>query len=508
MGDLLDIPAENPQDNAILERIKKVAAMSLPQGWKDWVVTVYSKAELLGSELDPLILNKLRYAPPTVALAQAFDPEITLLPERVYRDFKVKMLEWPFCIGLIIGPPSLAARIRSSAVKHELIMAALEDMRPLLLPRKKACRQLLGDSSADGSSDDVVKHKYKKRVSRLDKLEENQTEMRQMFQEFLERFQSREALLEDELEGKENISELEDDDVEDTTSLDTSSVWKAPTMTEALPQEDDIDHLDFTPKTQEQDPPIPAPRKKIEMQGVDCQRLGSASFNKVRYAEVQRKLQATPVFSALKVNSELLSMVPKGSSFDYLTKMDTTLACIIHGLLLQREAFSNAINDITVKHPDIISDFKSKLMGRESEFRSWSDDVLQFACGRRAEAIDLRRKTFKPINSQVGTLLEKIPPSSTHLFEEDKLADLYRQHNSSFRYPIKSKEFFNYPVTSRAGQQHRSFKAKEFKGKLSSKPGGSKKQWKGDSPKRLKKGYKESDRYISKGAGARHTKRH
>nr|CAH7736516.1 unnamed protein product [Callosobruchus chinensis] len=112
-------------------------------------------------------------------------------------------------------------------------------------------------------------------------------------------------------------------------------------------------------------------------------------------------------------------MVPKGSSFDYLTKMGTTLACIIHGLLLQREAFSNIINDLAVKHPDIVSDVKSKLMGKESEFRSWSDDVLQFACGRRAEVIDSRRKTFKPSSSQVGTLLKKIPPSSTHLFEED-----------------------------------------------------------------------------------------
>nr|CAI5844758.1 unnamed protein product [Callosobruchus analis] len=129
-----------------------------------------------------------------------------------------------------------------------------------------------------------------------------------MFHEFLEKFESREALSEDS-EGKENVSEL--GDVEDATSLDTASVWKAPSMTEALPQEDITDQLDFTPKTREQDPPIRAPKKKIEMQGVDCQKLGSEFFNKVRYAEVQRKLQATPLFSALKVISELSAMVPK-----------------------------------------------------------------------------------------------------------------------------------------------------------------------------------------------------
>nr|CAH7736517.1 unnamed protein product [Callosobruchus chinensis] len=196
LDDLLDIPAENPQDNTILERIKKVAARSLPQGWEVWGVTLCSKEELLGNALDPLILNKLRYVLPTVALVQAFDPEITHLPERVYRDFKVKMLDWPFSIGLIIGPPSLAIRIRSSAVKLELIMAALEDMRPLLLSRKKACQQLLGDSSSGELSENVPKHKYKKRVSRLDEL------MKQMFQKFLERFENREALSEEDLEEK------------------------------------------------------------------------------------------------------------------------------------------------------------------------------------------------------------------------------------------------------------------------------------------------------------------
>nr|CAH7757817.1 unnamed protein product [Callosobruchus chinensis] len=126
--------------------------------------------------------------------------------------------------------------------------------------------------------------------------------------------------------------------------------------------------------------------------------------------------------------------------------MDNTLACIINGLLLQREAFSNVINDIVMKPPDIISDINSKVMSKESEFRSSSDDVLQFSCGRRVEAIDLRIKTFKLSNIQVGTLLEKIPPSFAHLFEEDRLAELFRQYNSSFRYSLKLKELFFTPA--------------------------------------------------------------
>nr|CAH7759635.1 unnamed protein product [Callosobruchus chinensis] len=198
------------------------------------------------------------------------------------------------------------------------------------------------------------------------------------------------------------------------------------------------------------------------------------SFNKVRYAEVQRKLQATNIVSAIKVKWELLGIVPKGSSFDCLIKMDTLYACIIHGLLLQGEAFSKL------------------------------NDVLQFARGRRAEAIDLRRKAFKLSNSQVETLSERIPSSSTHLFEEYNLAELYRQHNSSpYATHLNQKSCL---APQELNCNNRSFKAKEFKAKLSSKSGISKKQWKGDSPKRSKKDYKESGRYISKEAGIRPTK--
>ncbi|CAH0546996.1 unnamed protein product [Brassicogethes aeneus] len=54
-----------------------------------------------------------------VDIAQAFTPDKTSLPEKVYRSIKVKMLDWPLCVGLIIGPPVLAARIRGSAAANE-----------------------------------------------------------------------------------------------------------------------------------------------------------------------------------------------------------------------------------------------------------------------------------------------------------------------------------------------------------------------------------------------------
>lgn len=69
-----------------------------------------AKEDLLGSEMDPQILNKIRFAIPTVVLA--FSPDCTSLPERVYRNNKLKLLEWPLCVGIIIHPMTLAARVR------------------------------------------------------------------------------------------------------------------------------------------------------------------------------------------------------------------------------------------------------------------------------------------------------------------------------------------------------------------------------------------------------------
>lgn len=57
------------------------------------------------------------------------------------------------------------------------------------------------------------------------------------------------------------------------------------------------------------------------------------------------------------------------------------------------------------------------LVGPDSVFRQLSDDVLQYVCGRRAEVIEQRRKLFLPKNNQVASLMEAIPPSSSHLFE-------------------------------------------------------------------------------------------
>nr|CAI5827075.1 unnamed protein product [Callosobruchus analis] len=85
----------------------------------DWLTHIYQTDEgvgnLLGAEYDPQILNKIRFALPTVGLVQAFNPGATHISEKGYMEMKLKMLTFPFCIGLIIRPTCLAAKIRGSA---------------------------------------------------------------------------------------------------------------------------------------------------------------------------------------------------------------------------------------------------------------------------------------------------------------------------------------------------------------------------------------------------------
>nr|CAH7734071.1 unnamed protein product [Callosobruchus chinensis] len=481
---------------------------SLPEGWEKWEVALWTKEALFGDDLDPQILNKLRFSLPTVGLAKAFDPDIVNLPERVYRNYKVKMLEWPFCIGLFIGPPALAAKMRGSSLKCDLILSELEEVRHLLVSRKQACRQLLDCSSDQASDEEEPAHKIRKRISRLDRLEKSQMEMKHMLQNLISSAGNQEIESGDESLNYRgvDISQSDDDGEPEDLFTDAASTWKAPSLTEPVEEEE----FDFTPRTREQDPPIPPPTKKIELQGIEYQRLVSLSFSKVRYADVQKKLQAVPVFSALKLKTELANLAPTGSFNESQVRSDTTLACITHGLLLQREALAKSVCELEVKYLEAASDLKKSFLSQGSDVRILSDDLLQYICGRRAEIIDMRRKLIKPRNAYVSTLLDQIPPSSTHLFDEEKLATLYQQYNDSFRGSgrARSQVVPSYSTATNFGQGQRKNRFRANKDRFFPKTGTSKRGPKsGDGGAKAARSFRKQPERQGKSAGSRNSKK-
>ncbi|CAG9773290.1 unnamed protein product [Ceutorhynchus assimilis] len=156
------------------------------------------------------------------------------------------MLEWPFCVGLIIKPASLAAKIRGSAVKNELIVAALAELKPLFLSQKEANRRLLENLPEDESESDVEESPVVSEMhtsegksgetGRLDKLEKSNenllnmisalvTSVKSLKTESQSRVASEEMddAMEDEVSESEELKKLSE--LEDISKTQLSCIW-------------------------------------------------------------------------------------------------------------------------------------------------------------------------------------------------------------------------------------------------------------------------------------------
>ncbi|KAJ8730145.1 hypothetical protein PYW07_017183 [Mythimna separata] len=136
LGELADLDV--PGDREVLDRLIEVVDQVYPRTWRDWNVIDYSKEDLFGSRMDPQILNKLRFAIPTISMVKCFDPNTTSVSEKRFKSYKLSLLEWPFCRALIMNPKSLATRIHGSASNLEMFMAAIGDIGDDLISREEA----------------------------------------------------------------------------------------------------------------------------------------------------------------------------------------------------------------------------------------------------------------------------------------------------------------------------------------------------------------------------------
>ncbi|KOB76220.1 Permease YjgP/YjgQ family protein [Operophtera brumata] len=149
----------------------------------------------------------------------------------------------------------------------------------------------------------------------------------------------------------------------------------------------------------------------------------AAALQKQTEIEVEKGLEASPIFTALKINPHLANATPKWCSSENIIKLDQTCAVFKHVLLLQRQAFEEGIQKVAQEAgmPSVAESIHRNLLSKESKFRKLSDKAIQYACGRRAEAIATKRSFYKPPNIGLESLLKSIPPSLTHLLDEEKL---------------------------------------------------------------------------------------
>ncbi|KAJ8735810.1 hypothetical protein PYW07_007430 [Mythimna separata] len=472
LGELLDESGETQQDEVILERVKVLAQESLPKGWTQWEVVNASKEEIFGDKPEPTVLNKLMFALPTVGLVRAFDLEADHLSEKGYREIRCKLLDWAFTRALILGPPSIANRIRGSAARTELFKQSVEDLRPLLHTRNEANKILSGSLSESEistrkrrSSSSVHDHSQTQKrrrtspvpsTSQDSRIESLEKKMDSMFSVLLKRIDPHHHQLSEPDSDKENYNS----DSEEHSGSESSGgcSWNTPKMDvfSNAPELSLLTEIEFRPRIKEMDPLIPEPTEPIKKVGIECQKLGSECWNRIRYKEVEKRLQAAPVFSALKANVELGNLKNQPSPF--LAKQEGMLGTISHGLLLQRKALADGLNNIMKRCPEASEELR-KLLADDSQFKVLSDDLLQYVCAHRAEAIEARRRAYKSKNESLNGALHRIPPSPTHLFDERQLGTFLRDNGglaqifptiiNRFSERKGNKEFFRKPTALR-----------------------------------------------------------
>ncbi|XP_074113716.1 uncharacterized protein LOC141536849 isoform X1 [Cotesia typhae] len=414
MEKLLQIGAGTVEEDRVLDRIKLLAQESLTTGWQNWKTLDLSKESLFGreQEVDPHFLYKLRFALPTVGLAQAFNPEAVDLPEKQYKDLKISMLNWSFCRALIMSPPALVNKLKGSVRQAEIFLHVIEPVKSLCISRIQAAeklRQQVEESQSENYqgvkrlSQDTGNHSVVERS----KVAALQDEMNHMFEIVFEKIQKieqkgkkrgREESSKEE-EEFESSSEPSSDD--DSHSI-ISSAWTPPVMEDPrinrpisqpinppVKPMNDLEALSFNPQVKEKESLIPPPTSEIKVQGIDCQKLGSASWNTMRYKEVQKKLHASPVFDSLKINTQLKGLVSESYYLTLLERMDELTGTLTHGFLKQRQYLMEGMKSLATKYPEAYNDIKEAFLS-DSQFKETSDDLLQFTCGRRAEIIEMR----------------------------------------------------------------------------------------------------------------------
>ena len=147
-----DLYRASSDDSLALAHLKSVAAKLLPEGWKSW--KVLPPVLPAPTPVDSSILNKSRFALPTLEIARAFKPDTSHISEGGWSDAKKKMLSWPFTRALLLAPRELALGIWGSEDEHNKLVQAAKAWKDTLISRREA-NVILGGSgqtSAGGSA--------------------------------------------------------------------------------------------------------------------------------------------------------------------------------------------------------------------------------------------------------------------------------------------------------------------------------------------------------------------
>ncbi|KAL4718170.1 hypothetical protein ACJJTC_003385 [Scirpophaga incertulas] len=113
--------------------------------------------------------------------------------------------------------------------------------------------------------------------------------------------------------------------------------------------------------------------------------------------------------------------------------------------------------DVLGKMPQDIKQRVGKdFLAANSNFKKVSDSLLQYVCGRRAEVIQQRRESYRPINRVLRQILHDIPPSETHLFMDKTLSEAVKEQGGIHKFfPVRRKQLLHTNSSGHDGARRR-----------------------------------------------------
>uniref|UniRef100_A0A6V7JGD4 Uncharacterized protein n=2 Tax=Bracon brevicornis TaxID=1563983 RepID=A0A6V7JGD4_9HYME len=160
------------------------------------------------------------------------------------------------------------------------------------------------------------------------------------------------------------------------------------------------------------------------------QRFDTAEWKEVRYSKTLSNFLATPGFTELKVNEDLIPFKKK----DTLAHIDHFLGGLCNAVLEERHLLRKGLQEVVdwassnpqQLTPESLADKLQSTLGPDSELTKTLNQILQIICGKRAETINSRRERLLeeiPVRTSRAALRD-VPPSAEFLFGKENVQSL------------------------------------------------------------------------------------
>lgn len=186
--------------------------------------------------------------------------------------------------------------------------------------------------------------------------------------------------------------------------------------------------------------------------------------------------------------------------------MERSFAALSNAFLGQNESVNTALQALidwsaspsVQLSPNNLYNKLNEFFGEHSHYKTVSHDILQIICGKRAEVLELRRRSLlKPLKDKyLREDIEKIPPSAEYMFNPQFLASYIQKIGGIEK--LQKEKPKPQPVRIKSPVPSTSHENKFFQGRPQKRK---QNETKGDS--HYKRNY---DTYAEKKKGRRHSK--